>query len=167
MTCRQHLKDLKFDLTYWDSKILAKLLALIAQIEHGDYNPDCLPNYSSFFQCETWSSEFEHLVETTHLSLERSSADQARIEVLHILADRLEYGVESFHVTSATAKNTNLVLVCRYDGLRIYRKEQSNKSKPNKTPKNNGDNSASEIVFKEETEKKPTGKMQSQVLLQL
>ena len=164
LTCRQQLKELKFDFTYLDTKVLAKLFALIAQVEHGEYNPDRLPNYSSFFPCETWSPDFEQLIESTHLSLERKTADQARIEVLHILSDRLEYGVESFHVTSATAKNTSLILVCRHDGLRIYRKEQG---KETKMQKKNGEDRDSEVVFKEVSERKCLGKTQCQLLLQL
>ena len=167
LTCRQQLKEHKFDFTYLDIKTLAKLFALIAQVECGDYDPDALPNYSSFFPCETWSADFEQLVESSHLSLEKLTTNQAKIDVLHILADRLEYGVESFHVNSATAKNTSLILVCRYDGLRIYRKDQKDKKNGGKAPKSPGDNGESEVVFKEITEKKPGPKIQSQILLQL
>ena len=164
-TCKQQLRDLKFDLSHMDSKTLAKLFALIAQVENGDYSPDSLPNYSSFFPCEKWSADFEQSVESAHLELERMSADKARIEILHILSDRLEYGVETFYVNSATAKNTSLILICRYDGLRIYKRETMASKKKAAKGKKLEENSESEVVFKDlvVVEKKPV-KSQAQLL---
>ena len=148
--------------------MLAKLFSFIAQADYGDYDPDSLPDYSKFFPCESWSADFQQHVESLHLALEKTTAEQAKIDVLHILADRLEYGVESFHVNSATAKNTGLILVCRYDGLRIYRKEQKCKTKIDKPQNKANANGESEVVFKEVVgDEKSGGKAHSQSLLQL
>eukprot|EP00795_Rhopilema_esculentum_P005411 gene5411-577_t len=165
-TCRQQLRDVKYDFTNVDSKTFAKLFSLIAQVEHGEYNPNCLPEYSSFFPCEKWCADFQQLVESSHLELEKITADEAKIEILHILSNRLEYGVETFHVNSATAKNTSLVLLCRHDGLRIYRKEAAGKKKTHKK-KSEDEGNDSEVVLKENTvvdKKQPKSQVQ---LLQL
>ena len=146
---------------------MAKIFALIAQVEFGDYDAESLPEYSKFFPCESWSVDFQQHVESIHLSLEKTTTDQAKIDLLHILSERLEYGVESFQVNSATAKNTSLILICRYDGLRIYRKEQKDRTKVEKAQVKGKDIGESEVVFREVAEKKNGGKSQSQALLQL
>jgi len=162
-SCRLQLKNQKFDFTHLDSECLAKIFASIAQAECGDYDPESLPDYSTFFPCETWGADFQQQVESLHMSFEKKTAEQAKIDVLHILAERLEYGVESFHVNSATARNTRLILVCRYDGLRIYRKEQSKIEKPQRKSNENGE---SEVILKEVAEKKLGAKSLSPALLQ-
>eukprot|EP00794_Sanderia_malayensis_P012949 gene12949-14281_t len=159
LSCREDLIKSKYNLSKLDDQALAKLYSYVAQIENGEYNPEALTDYSKLFPCRKWSSEFEHSIESAHLDLEGMTADEARVQVLHTLSNLLEYGVETFNVNSATARNTKLILVCRFDGLRIFKEETTpparvggkKKSKYEDKVKENND-PENEVVFLDKCE---------------
>ncbi len=130
-----------------DDETLAKLYSYVAQAETGEYSPESVPDYSALFPCGKWNTELEQSIESFHLDLDRMPQEESRIQVLHILSNVLEYGVETFHVNSATAKNTKLRLVCRSDGLRIYRDDTSLKKKKKTGEKQKEGSRESEVVF--------------------
>lgn len=121
-TLLNHIHNGKIDISKNKicNDIFAKLIALIAQVDYGDFNADSLPDYSTIIPSDVaWSREFQQLVETNHLKLDMMTTSEAKIEFLKLLGEFTDYGVEFFQVQSVSDKPQELTLGVRHDGLRI------------------------------------------------
>ena len=162
LAVRKQLSEGTYDLHSLDIKELARLYALTGHIEFGQFIPDSLPEYSTFFPCyEHWSDELERLVEEAHIDLGSMSSPQAKVEVLHILSARPEYGVETFNVYSASGKNIPIILSVRQDGLRVYKTDDMKdhdkaKNLKKKNRKSNQNNLEVVLTERGNKEKPPT-----------
>jgi len=120
-TLVQHIENKKIDIFKISLLDLAKIIALKAQIEFGDFNAEALPDYSQLISTQrAWSQEIQELVETEHLKLDMITSSEAKIEFIKMASECPDYGIESFKVQSACEKLDDLCLNVRHDGLRIY-----------------------------------------------
>lgn len=105
-----------------DKLSICKVIALIAQIQFGDFNAESLPDYSLLLPSLTitWSRDLQQCVETEHLKLDMKSSTDAKIEFIRIFSTFANYGMDVFHVMSVDDEHKRLVLGVRHDGLKIF-----------------------------------------------
>ena len=116
--------------------VFSKLVALIAQINFGDFDAESLPDYSTLLLSrKEWTCEIQKAVETEHLKLDMLCPSECKIEFIKLVSEFSDYGVENFNVTSVCDKPKELILGVRYDGLRIYKAD----SNPDETRKLNNE----------------------------
>lgn len=142
-TIHQQLLNGKFSLKSLQPSIMSKLLALKAQLESGDFDAEAVPEFSKFLPWfNAWSPSLQKMTETEHLKLKSWSPAEAKVDFIHVASELAEYGTEIFEVCSCT-DSTDLLLVIRADGLRIYEQDGKRQHAAGRSSDEN------EICFKE------------------
>ena len=126
MTLKLYLRRGRFDLNSLPTRTVSEICATLAQAETGDFNPDYIPDYSTYMPFYTWSllaksCDLKKEVSSEHSKLAGQSAQVAEVNIIHLLSVIQGYGVETFK-GRYTADNygRKLKILVDPDGLRVY-----------------------------------------------
>lgn len=108
------------------TRSVAEICASLAQAEIGDFNPDNIPDYSSYLPYYVWSMltkscDLKKEVSSEHNKLLGQTAQTAEVNFLHLLSAVHGYGVETFggRYTSDNYSRKLKILVDA-NGLKVY-----------------------------------------------
>lgn len=126
LTLKNYIHDSKLDLSALQTKTVARICALIAQIEYGDYNQERLSRYSVYLPsdiCNLYSntSDLQKDAAAEHSKLLNSSTSEVKIEFLNTMSNVPGYGIELFRGKTNEDKEAKRVEICvGSDGVRVY-----------------------------------------------
>lgn len=107
-------------------KTIARLCALIAHIECGDFTQERVPKYSSYIPmsvCNVYAktSDLQKDAAIEHAKLVSSPVNESKIEFLHIACGIQGYGIEVFHGRLSDDKTLKKVdIYVGSDGIRVF-----------------------------------------------
>ena len=139
LTLKSFIQDSKLDLSALQTKTVARICALIAQIECGNYSPERMCKYSSYLPshiCALYAttSDLHKDSAAEHSKLLNSSPSEVKVEFLNSLCNVPGYGVEIFRAKMADEKNfAKKVDICvAADGVRVFSNENDFDAKQRK-----------------------------------
>lgn len=109
------------------TRTIARICALIAQVETGDFSQDGVSKYSTYVPmslCRLYArtSDLHKDATSEHLKLVRTNSSEAKIELLHLLSNVPGYGVEVFRGKLREDKEVKrLEIAVGNDGLCVLR----------------------------------------------
>ncbi|XP_068710740.1 E3 ubiquitin-protein ligase MYLIP-like [Montipora capricornis] len=126
LTLKNFVSEEKLDLSSLQMKTIARLCALISQIENGDYSQERVPEYFSYIPmsvCNEYAktSDLQKDAAIEHAKLVNSSASESKIEFLHVTCGIQGYGIEVFHGRLNDDKTLKKVdIYVGSDGIRVF-----------------------------------------------
>jgi len=126
LTLKSYIASGKLDLSNSQTKTIARICALTAQIETGDFIPEKPPQFSSYIPKSLYvhyskTSDLQKDAAAEHTQLIHTSANEAKVEYLHLLSNVHGYGVDIFKGKMTREKNTKKVEICvGNDGVKVY-----------------------------------------------
>lgn len=126
LSLRNFISEGKLDLSSLQIKTIARLCALIAHIECGDFSQERVPKYSSYIPMSVHnvyakSSDLQKDAAIEHAKLLNSPVSESKIEFLHIACCIQGYGIEVFHGRLSNDKMVKKVdIYVGSDGIRIF-----------------------------------------------
>lgn len=126
LTLKLYLRRGRFDLTSLPTKSVAQICAALAQAEIGDFNPDNIPDYSTYIPFYIWSlltksCDLKKEVAIEHNKLVGQCSSVAEVNFLHLLSTVHGYGIETFN-GKYTGDNygRKLKILVDNDGIKVY-----------------------------------------------
>lgn len=107
-------------------KTIARLCALIAHIECGDFTQERVPKYSSYIPLSVYNmyaktSDLQKDAAIEHVKLVSTPFSESKVEFLHIACGIQGYGVEVFHGRLSDEKTLKKVdIYVGNDGIRVF-----------------------------------------------
>ncbi|KXJ26059.1 E3 ubiquitin-protein ligase MYLIP [Exaiptasia diaphana] len=126
LTLKSYIASGKLDLSNSQTKTIARICALIAQIDTGDFIPEKPPQYSMYIPKSLYvfyskTSDLQKDAAAEHTQLIHTSANEAKIEYLHLLSTVPGYGVDVFKGKMSREKCTKKVEICvGNEGVRVF-----------------------------------------------
>lgn len=108
------------------TKTTARLCALVAHIECGDFTQERVPKYSSYIPMSVYNvyaktSDLQKDAAIEHSKLVGVLASEAKVEFLHIVCGIQGYGIELFHGRLNDDKTLKKVdIYVGNDGIRVF-----------------------------------------------
>lgn len=126
LTLKNFISEGKLDLSSLQVKTIARLCALISQIECGNFTQERVAKYSSYLPLSIYNeyaktSDLQKDVAIEHARLMNCSASESKIEFLHIACGIQGYGIEIFHGRLHEDKILKKVdIYVGSDGIRVF-----------------------------------------------
>lgn len=126
LTLKNFISEGKLDLSSLQVKTIARLCALISQIECGNFSQERVAKYSSYLPLSIYNeyaktSDLQKDVAIEHARLMNCSASESKIEFLHIACGIQGYGIEIFHGRLHEDKILKKVdIYVGSDGIRVF-----------------------------------------------
>lgn len=126
LTLKNFIKEGRLDLSSLQTKIIARLCALLAHIECGDFTQERTPKYSCYIPLSVYNvyaktSDLQKDAAIEHAKLVNSPISESKIEFLHITGGIPGYGIEVFHGRLSDDKMLKKVdIYVGSDGIRVF-----------------------------------------------
>lgn len=126
LTLKNFIKEGRLDLSSLQTKTIARLCALLAHIECGDFTPERTPKYSCYIPLSVYNvyaktSDLQKDAASEHAKLVNSPISESKIEFLHISGGIPGYGIEVFHGRLSDDKMLKKVdIYVGSDGIRVF-----------------------------------------------
>lgn len=126
LTLKNFINEGKLDLSSVQTKSIARLCALVAHIESGDFSQERVAKYSSYIPISVYNvysktSNLQKDAAIEHGKLVGVPVSESKIEFLHMACSIQGYGIELFHGRLSDYKTLKKVDIhVGSDGIRVF-----------------------------------------------
>lgn len=126
LTLKSFVGEGKLELLSAQTKTIARLCALVAHIECGEFSQERVPKYSSYIPMSVYNvyaktSDLQKDAAIEHSKLVGVPVCESKVEFLHIVCSIQGYGIELFHGRLSDDKALKKVdIYVGNDGIRVF-----------------------------------------------